>query len=144
MRIVQAESTEYPLLLDTESSETTIFERQDIVEVEREGQTYYRYTEYQYEVKEWLQLNVPDLTRNIALSADKTQISADGIDVATITAVIPVDAEYCFITVNGPPAEKATVIGGQVVREFAAETPGLYKVEFFAGNKTASMIIEVV
>ena len=80
----------------------------------------------------------------IELSADKTTISADGIDVATITATIPVDAEYCFITVNGPPAEKADVVGGQVVREFSAAEAGLYKVEFFAGNKTAAIIIEVV
>ena len=85
-----------------------------------------------------------ELEVKIELSADKTTISADGIDVATITATIPVDAEYCFITVNGPPAEKADVVGGQVVREFSAAEAGLYKVEFFAGNKTASMIIEVV
>lgn len=65
MRIVQAESTEYPLLLDTESSETTIFERQDIVEVEREGQTYYRYTEHQYPLPEWLRARVPQSKQQI-------------------------------------------------------------------------------
>ena len=79
----------------------------------------------------------------IELTADKTTINADGVDAATITATIPVDAEYCFITVNGPPAEKADVVDGEVVREFSAGEAGLYKVEFFAGNKTAAIIIEV-
>ena len=85
-----------------------------------------------------------ELEVKIELSTDKTTINADGLDPATITATIPTDAEYCFITVNGPPAEKADVVNGEVVREFSAGETGLYKVEFFAGNKTASMIIEVV
>lgn len=84
-----------------------------------------------------------ELETKIELAADKTTISADGVDVATITATIPLDAEYCFITINGPPAEKADVVDGEVVREFSAAEAGLYKVEFFAGNKAASIIIEV-
>ena len=87
---------------------------------------------------------IDELEKGIDLVADKTIINADGVDVATIIATIPMDAEYCFITVNGPPAEKTDIVDGQVVREFSAGEAGLYKVEFFAGNKTAAIIIEVI
>ena len=150
MRIVQAESTEYPLLLDTKSSETTIFERQDIVEVEREGQTYYRYTEHQYPLSEWLRARVPqfkgelDLISPLVITADKTTIAADDIDTATITVQLPVEAEYCFVTVNGEVAEKATITDGAVSRGFTASTPGIYRVDFYAINRVATAFIEVI
>ena len=127
--------------IDFNSSKTTIYVRSDFEQVEVEGDLLWQYNEQQYPKTTFM---ADALLNNIKLAADKTTINADGVDVATITATIPVDAEYCFITVNGPPAEKADVVGGQVVREFSAAEAGLYKVEFFAGNKTASMIIEVV
>ncbi len=63
---------------------------------------------------------------------------------ATVTATIPGDSQYCFVTVNGPPAEKADIEDGQVVREFTSETAGIFKVEFYAGNKVSAIFIEAV
>lgn len=127
-------------------------------DVEGDMSTYYEWDEIEVtlptraDIVDYAQKNFINLwdgsspmgVRKIDISADKTTINADGVDVATITAVIPVDSEYCFITVNGPPAEKADVVDGQVTREFSAAEAGLYKIEFFAGNKTASMIVEVI
>jgi hypothetical protein len=150
MRTVQSESVDYPSLLDTNSSESTIYERSDIVPVEREGQTYYRYTEHQYSVSEWLQQRVPQIKDQLGamapliIKADKTEIAADGVDVATITVDVAEGEDYCSIYVNGPPAERAVAEGGQVVREFAAGTAGMYKVEFFSGGRQAAIIIEAV
>ncbi len=141
MNTVRLESASRPPEIDYTSSKTTVYLRSNFEQVEVDGELRWRYDEQQHSKLAFLS---GETLNRIGLSADKTSIVADGIDVATITAAIPVDAEYCFITVNGPPAEKANVVDGQVVREFTAETPGLYKVEFFAGNKTASMIIEVV
>jgi hypothetical protein len=86
MRIVQAESSEYPLLLDAGSSETTIFERQDIAEVKREGQTYYRYTEHQYSFSEWLRKNVPQITQVAAeAKAEFNALTAKLVEKEVIT-----------------------------------------------------------
>jgi hypothetical protein len=80
----------------------------------------------------------------IAIESDKMQITADGQDVATVTAMIPVSAEYCWVTVNGPPAEKADIVDGQVVREFVSAEVGVFRVDFYAGNKVGTIFIEAV
>ncbi len=150
MRTVQSESVDYPSLLDTNSSESTIYERSDIVPVERDGQTYYRYTEHQYGVSEWLQQRVPQIKEDLGaispllLYADKTVIAADNTDTAIITAQLPQDAEYCFITVNGEVAEKATIENGEVVRAFTSATPGIFRIDFYALNRIASAFVEVI
>ena len=58
MIIVQSESSEYPILLDRESSKSTVYKRYDVVEKQRENedgttQIYYSYTEEQYSKEEW-------------------------------------------------------------------------------------------
>ncbi len=84
---------------------------------------------------------------NISLSADKTEITADGVDIVTVTATIEgteVDTIPCYVTVNGPPAEEAEVSGGEVVREFSTEEEGLFRVDYFCGDKQATMFIKGV
>ena len=58
MITVQSESSEYPVLLDTESSNSTVYRRYDVEEKQRENedgssQTYYTYTEEQWTKEEW-------------------------------------------------------------------------------------------
>ena len=55
---VQSESGEHPVLLDTESSRTTVYRRYDVEEKQRENedgssQTYYTYAEEQWTKAEW-------------------------------------------------------------------------------------------
>ena len=89
----------------------------------------------------------PDPTiNNIILSKDKETIIANGIDTVTITATFEgeqVDTFTCYVTVNGPPAEAVTIINSQIIREFSSETPGLFKVEFYAGTAYIGAFIEV-
>jgi len=86
MRTVQSESVDYPSLLDTNSSESTIYERSDIVPVEREGQTYYRYTEHQYSFSEWLRKNVPQITQVAAeAKAEFNALTAKLVEKKVIT-----------------------------------------------------------
>jgi hypothetical protein len=84
---------------------------------------------------------------SIGLTADKTEITADGEDAVTVTATIEgteVDSIPCYVTVNGPPAEEAEVISGQVVREFATTEVGLFRVDYFCGDKQATIFIKGV
>ena len=58
MITVKSESGEYPVLLDKESSKSTVYRRYDVVEKQRENedgtlQTYYTYTEEQWTKAEW-------------------------------------------------------------------------------------------
>jgi hypothetical protein len=87
---------------------------------------------------------VDRLETTINISADKLTILADGIDTATITAEVPTGSEYCFVTVNGEVAEKATIEGNTVVRAFTAATPGIYRVDFHALNRIATAFVEVI
>ncbi len=82
--------------------------------------------------------------QEITIETDKTEIAADGIDAVTVTVTIPVDAEYCFVNVNGLPAEKADIEDGQVVREITSEEAGLFRVDFCAGNKVGTIFLEAV
>ncbi len=97
MRTVQSESVDYPSLLDTNSSESTIYERSDIVPVEREGQTYYRYTEHQYSVSEWLKIRVPEMESRVAgydakiMEIEATLIKTDETAEELKTALISKD-----------------------------------------------------
>ncbi len=84
------------------------------------------------------------ITEAITVTTDKVQILADGVDVATVTAMIPVMADHCYVTVNGPPAERAEIVNDQVVREFSSETVGVFRVDFYAGDKSATIFIEAV
>jgi hypothetical protein len=87
MRTVQSESVDYPSLLDTNSSESTIYERSDIVPVEREGQTYYRYTEHQYSIGEWLRKRLPLMQQkmeDMEASLVKTDATAEDLKTTLI------------------------------------------------------------
>ncbi len=83
----------------------------------------------------------------ITLTADKTQITADGVDAVTVTATFEghdVDSFDCYITVNGPPAEQAEIVDGEVVREFVSEEAGHFRVDVFAGQAQKTIFIEAV
>ncbi len=83
----------------------------------------------------------------ITLTADKAQITANGVDTATVTATFDghnVDSIPCYITVNGPPAEQAEISGGEVVREFVSEEAGFFRVDVFAGDAQKTIFIEAV
>ncbi len=84
---------------------------------------------------------------NITLTANKAQITADGVDAVTVTAVFDghdVDSFDCYITVNGPPAEQADIVSGEVVREFVSEQAGYFRVDVFAGEQQKTIFIEAV
>ncbi len=90
---------------------------------------------------------VPPTVNSITLVADKLQINADGVDAATVTATISghdVDSIPCYVTVNGPPAERADIVGGEVAREFSAAETGIFRVDFYAGNQVSTLFIEAV
>ncbi len=90
---------------------------------------------------------IPPAVNEIKLFADKSEITADGEDAVTVTAAIKgtaVDSLPCFVTVNGPPAERADIEGGQVVREFVSEEAGHFRVDVFAGDKQATIFLEAV
>ncbi len=90
---------------------------------------------------------VPPRIDGITLTADKTQITADGVDAVTVTAVFEghdVDTIPCYITVNGPPAEQAEIVDGEVVREFVSEEAGHFRVDVFAGQAQKTIFIEAV
>ncbi len=82
MKTVKSESGHYPKLLDTETSATTVYERENVVEIEREGQIYYQYTERQYEVGEWLQKRLPLMlmSRIEALEAESVELKTALLD----------------------------------------------------------------
>ena len=90
---------------------------------------------------------LPPRVDGINLAADKIEIAADGNDCATVTATITghdVDLVPCYVTVNGPPAERADIVSGEVTREFSAAEAGIFRVDFYAGNQVATMFIEAV
>ncbi len=130
------------LLKGDQSVDIKLPPTQDYFETDEEGEVTSEYLDANFETL-W---DAQSLTgpQEITLTADKTTITADGDDAATVTATIPMDAEYCFVTVNGPPAEKADIEGGQVVREFTSEEAGIFRVDFYAGNKVATIFIEAV
>lgn len=134
-------STSKPPEVDYSSSKTTVYVRSDFEQIEVDGEQRWRFKEVQYPKLEYLS---GEALSRIELSADKTTITADGVDAATITARLPVSAEYCFITVNGEVAEKAEIENDLVVRVFTAETPGIYRVDFHALNRVATAFIEVI
>ncbi len=111
-----------------------------------EGRSWFVLAEKTVDEKERERVNqeIDRLKTVIVIDADKIQILADGIDAATVTATIPLEAEYCFVTVNGPPAERAEIVNGQVVREFTSTTVGIFRVDFYAANRVATVFIEAV
>jgi hypothetical protein len=134
-------STLKPPEIDHTSSKTTVYVRSDFEQIEVDGEQMWRFKEVQYPKLEYLS---GEALNRIELSSDKTTIIADGVDAATITARLPVNAEYCFITVNGEVAEKAIIEKGIVTRAFTSETPGVYRVDFHALNRIATAFIEVI
>jgi hypothetical protein len=111
-----------------------------------DGKSWFILAEKTVDEKERERVNqeIDRLKTVIVIDADKIQILADGIDAATVTATIPLEAEYCFVTVNGPPAERAEIVNGQVVREFTSTTVGIFRVDFYAANRVATVFIEAV
>ncbi len=84
---------------------------------------------------------------SISLATDKTEVTADGEDFATVTAIVAgvnVDSFVCYVTVDGPPAEEFDIVDGQVVSEFSAEEEGLFRVDYFCGDKQATLFIKGV
>ena len=85
---------------------------------------------------------------DITLSADKTQITADGTDASTITATfegVEVDTYSCYITIDGEVCETVEPItGGEVVREFTSETAKVFKLDFHADDKVKTIFVEAV
>jgi hypothetical protein len=134
-------SVSKPPEIDHTSSKTTVYVRSDFEQIEVDGEQMWRFKEVQYPKLEYLS---GEALNRIELSSDKTTIIADGVDAATITARLPVNAEYCFITVNGEVAEKAIIEKGIVTRAFTSETPGVYRVDFHALNRIATAFIEVI
>ena len=89
----------------------------------------------------------PEIT-DITLAADKTQITANGADAATITATFDgteVDTYTCYITIDGEVCETVEPItGGEVVREFTSETAKVFKLDFYAGGLSKTIFVEAV
>ena len=85
---------------------------------------------------------------DITLTADKTQITANGTDAATITATfdgVEVDTFNCYITIDGEVCETVEPItGGEVVREFTSETAKVFKLDFHAGEQVKTIFVEAV
>ena len=91
---------------------------------------------------------ITPMINDITLSADKTQITADGVDASTITANftgVEVDTFTCFITIDGEVCETVEPItGGEVVREFTSETVKVFKLDFHADDKVKTIFVEAV
>ncbi len=83
-------------------------------------------------------------TESITITADKAQIVANNTDVCTVTASIPVVANYCYVTVNGPPAEKVLIENDQAIIEFVSAEVGVFRVDFYVGDKSGTIFIEVI
>ena len=84
----------------------------------------------------------------ISLSADKTQITADGVDACTVTASfegVEVDTFTCHITIDGEVCETVEPItGGEVVREFTSAEAKVFKLDFHADDKVKTIFVEAV
>ena len=89
---------------------------------------------------------ITPMINDITLSADKTQITADGVDASTITANfdgVEVDTFTCHITIDGEVCETVEpIVDGEVVREFTSETAKVYKIDFHAGDKVKTIFVE--
>ena len=85
---------------------------------------------------------------DIALTADKATITANGTDAATITATfdgVEVDTYTCYITIDGEVCETVEPItNGEVVREFTSETAKVFKLDFHADDKVKTIFVEAV
>ncbi len=85
---------------------------------------------------------------NITLTADKTQITADGTDAATITATfdgVEVDTFVSYITIDGEVCETVEPItGGEVVREFTSAVAKVFKIDFYAGGLSKTIFVGAV
>lgn len=71
MNVVRSESGEYPVLLDTVTSKTTVFVRKNVQEIEKEDEggtrTFYRYTEEQWPRQEWDSKHLPEVSKKVDL-----------------------------------------------------------------------------
>jgi len=85
---------------------------------------------------------------DITLTADKTQITANGTDASTITATfdgVEVDTYTCYITIDGEVCETVEpIVAGEVVREFTSETARVFKLDFHADDKVKTIFVEAV
>jgi len=85
---------------------------------------------------------------DITLTADKTQITANGTDAATITATFDgteVDTFNYYITIDGEVCETVEPItNAEVVREFTSETVKVFKLDFHAGDLSKTIFVEAV
>ena len=141
MTTVRLESASRPPEIDYTSSKTTVYLRSNFEQVEVGGELRWRYDEATYPKLAYLG---EEVLNRIELNTDKAQIVADGVDEAIITAKLPSGVEYCFVTVNGEVAEKADIESSAVTRAFAAQTPGIYRIDFHAMNRIATAFIEVI
>lgn len=134
-------SVSKPPEVDFTSSKTTVYIRSEFEQIEVEGEQRWRFKETQLPKLEYLS---GETLNRIELSADKTTIKADDLEEAVITARLPANAEYCFVTVNGEVAEKAEIENNTVTRAFTCGTPGIYRIDFHALNRIATAFIEVI
>lgn len=90
-------------------------------------------------------LKQPIMT-NVEISADKTELIANSIDVATITATVTGDATVAYVLVNGPPHIEVAVTDGKAVFEVsvAPEDAGIIHVEVAAGDKKSFIVLKAV
>ncbi len=89
----------------------------------------------------------PSLLQSLNITADKAQITADGIDTATIiitlepagTGVTAVD-----VLVDGPPVTEIDIIDNVAIFEFTATDAGKYMVEVISGNIRNHIFVKAV
>ena len=91
---------------------------------------------------------ITPMINDITLSADKTQITADGVDASTITANfdgVEVDTFTCHITIDGEVCETVEpIVDGEVVREFTSAEAKVFKLDFHADDKVKTVFVEAV
>ncbi len=87
-----------------------------------------------------------EMLKTVVLTADKTQIVANGIDAATVTATVTGGATVAYVLVNGPPNTEVPVTDGKAVFDVsvAPEDAGNILVEVAAGDKKSFIILKAV
>jgi len=87
---------------------------------------------------------------NFSVTSDKSEITADGTDTATITGTIEPTAlgdeiDTVYMRIENSTERESSFINGEVVFEFATEVTGKYQIELDAdGLATGRVYVEAV
>jgi len=89
----------------------------------------------------------PPTLQSLKMTTDKTQITADGVDTASITITLEpagTGITTVDVLVDGPPVTEVEVTNNQATFEFTATDPGKYMIECISGEVRKHIFVEAV